>query len=53
MGGLRPEEVRERADGAIDEIIYVLTQPRDKLAAEYRDKQVQPKRLIKEKPIFR
>jgi len=35
LASLKPEEVRERADGAIEEIIKVLTAPAEKLAQEY------------------
>ncbi len=52
LGGLRPEEVRARADGAIEEVVYVLTQPPEKLAAEYRDQKVEPKGKFRPKPLF-
>lgn len=38
LGGLKPEAVQAKADRVVDELIYVVTQPRDKLAAEYRGK---------------
>ena len=52
LGGLRPEEVRAKAEGAIDEIVYVLTQPAEKLAAEYREQRVEPKSKFRPKPLF-
>jgi|Deesub1362A_J573_1020465.scaffolds.fasta_scaffold00216_6 hypothetical protein len=37
-GGLPPEEVRKKAEHTIDEVIYVLTTPAEKLEREYREK---------------
>ncbi|MBI4641580.1 MAG: hypothetical protein HY731_12850 [Candidatus Tectomicrobia bacterium] len=35
LGGLRPDEVKKKAEGALEEVIYILTQPREKLEKEY------------------
>jgi len=38
VGGLKEEAVREKADNALEEIIHVLTESKDKLSQEYREK---------------
>ncbi len=52
LGGLRPEEVRARAEAAVDGVVYVLTQPAEKLSAEYREQKVEPKSKFRPKPLF-
>ncbi len=52
LGGLRPEEVWARADGAVAEVVYVLTQPAEKLSAEYREQKAEPKSKFRPKPLF-
>ncbi len=42
VGGLKEEAVREKADNALEEIIHVLTESKDKLSQEYKEK-VYPK----------
>ncbi|MDP2951857.1 MAG: hypothetical protein Q8O76_00895, partial [Chloroflexota bacterium] len=52
MGGLRQEEVWQRADQVIEELLHVLTERREKLAQEYRGRYPQPKSTFKPKPLF-
>ncbi|MBI2909161.1 MAG: hypothetical protein HYX92_16065 [Chloroflexi bacterium] len=52
MGGLKKEEVHAKADSVLDEIVYVLTTPKEKLAKEYRGKAPEQKGTFKPKPLF-
>lgn len=52
LAGLPPDQVKEKALGAVDEIIHVLTYPAESLADEYREKYLQAKGLFKWKPLF-
>lgn len=52
MGGLTKDEVYAKADKLVDDIVYVLTTPREKLAKEFRGKAPQQKGTFKPKPIF-
>lgn len=52
MDRLKKEEVQEIAEKAFPEIIYVLTQPTQKLAAEYREKHRSSQSIFKRKGIF-
>ncbi|MBI2910234.1 MAG: hypothetical protein HYX92_21540 [Chloroflexi bacterium] len=40
FGTLSPEALKKAADEAIDEVIYVLTQPSEKLEADYFERHV-------------
>ena len=52
IGGLKPEEVQRKAEMAIEEIVHVLTSPRDVLEKEYTGKYPAQKAAFKPKPIF-
>jgi hypothetical protein len=52
MGGLRADEVHARAEGAVDQIIHALTAPRDVLAEENRNRVVESRRRVRDKPLF-
>ncbi|MBI2908075.1 MAG: hypothetical protein HYX92_10535 [Chloroflexi bacterium] len=52
MGGLSEKEVWAKAEKAVDDIIYVLTTPREKLGKEFRGKAPEQKGTFKPKPIF-
>ena len=52
IGGLRKEAVWAKADSVFDDIIYVLTAPREKLAKEFRGKAPEQKGTFKPKPLF-
>lgn len=52
IGQAKPERVYQVADSAFGEMVDALTQPREQLAAEYRGKYAQPKKVIGPKPIF-
>jgi hypothetical protein len=36
----------------VDEVVYVLTRPAEKLSAEYREQKVEPKSKFRPKPLF-
>jgi len=42
MGGLKKDEVWARAEAVLDDVVAVLTTPREQLAARYRGVYVQP-----------
>ena len=52
MGGLKPEEVRRKAEMAIEEIVHVLTSPREVLDKEYTGNYPEQKAVFRPKPIF-
>ena len=52
MGGLKKDEVYVKADSVLEDIVYVLTTPREKLAEEFRGKYPEQKGTFKPKPIF-
>ncbi|MBI4595476.1 MAG: hypothetical protein HY730_03755 [Candidatus Tectomicrobia bacterium] len=52
LAGQPPDEVKNKALGAVDEIIHVLTYPPESLAEEYKARYLQVKGLFKWKPLF-
>lgn len=52
MGGLRTDEVNERAEQAVAEIVRALTESRDTLAEENRNRVVETRRRVRDKPLF-
>ncbi|MBI2908993.1 MAG: hypothetical protein HYX92_15225 [Chloroflexi bacterium] len=52
IGGLEREAVWAKADSVIDDIVHVLTAPREKLAKEFRGRYPEPKGTFRPKPIF-
>ncbi len=52
MDRLKKEEVREIAEKALKQIMYVLTQPSQELSAEYKEKYHPSKGIFKRKGIF-
>ena len=42
MGGLKKDEVWAKAEAVLDDVVAVLTTPREQLAARYRGVYVQP-----------
>ncbi len=42
MGGLKKDEVWAKAEAVLDDVVAVLTPPREQLAARYRGVYVQP-----------
>ena len=39
MAGIREEVVKEKAEAAVEEVLYVLTKPKEILESEFIDKQ--------------
>jgi hypothetical protein len=39
IGGLTPKEVQDKADGAIEQVLRLLTKPREELAASWNQRQ--------------
>lgn len=52
LAGLKPDGVELRVDAVLDEVVYVLTTERHKLAEEYKGKYLQEKRQFRAKSIF-
>lgn len=53
LAGLKPDEVRARAEAALGDVIHVLTRPRVALSQEYKGKVYpQPKKIFRAKHIF-
>ena len=52
LGGLGREEVRAKADGAIEEVLRVVSDKRETLAAKYRGQYPKQKSIIRPKPMF-
>lgn len=52
MGGLRPDEVHQRAAQAVEEIVRALTVAREVLAEENRNRVVETRRRVRDKPLF-
>lgn len=53
LAGLKPDEVRARAEAALADVIHVLTRPRVALSQEYRGRiYPQPKKIFRAKPLF-
>jgi len=52
MDRLGKEEVREAAERALKEIVYVLTQPPQRLSAEYKEKYQAPRGIFRRKGTF-
>jgi len=52
MDRFKKEEVRKIAEQALSEIIYVLTQPAQKLAGEYKEKYHPSRGIFKSKGVF-
>ena len=50
LGGLKPEEVHRKAEMPIEEIVHVLTTPRDMLEKQYTGKYPEQKAAFKPKP---
>lgn len=44
LAGNKPDEVTQKAAAIVDEVLAILTQPAEKLAAEYRGKFLKPAR---------
>jgi hypothetical protein len=42
LAGNKPDVVEQKAQAVVDEVIAILTQPAEKLAAEYRGKFLRP-----------
>ena len=42
LAGNKPDEVAQKAAAVVEEVIAILTQPAEKLAAEYRGKFLKP-----------
>jgi hypothetical protein len=52
LGGLHKDEVRAKADAAVAEVLRVLTDRREALAAQYRGQYPKPKSIFRPKPVF-
>ncbi len=52
LGGLRRDEVQAMADGAVEEVLHVLTGKRETLAAQHRNQYPLPRSIVRPKPIF-
>jgi len=53
VADLKPEEVHALAERVFGEIVYALTEPREKLMAELRDKTYpMPSRVFAPRPVF-
>ena len=53
VGGQNPKDVMAKADAVVDEVVYVLTQPLEQLAKEYRGRFAEPRSRLRPKPLFR
>lgn len=52
LGSLAEARIREIADDVMDEIIFALTQPKDRLAEGYTGKYLRMKRRVRYKQLF-
>ncbi len=43
LAGLKPEEVKKKANNVAEEVIQILTQPAERLAQEYRSRFLKPR----------
>lgn len=51
MGGIGADEVRQKANGAIDEVVHVLTESRESLEREYRGRYPRQRATFSAKPL--
>ena len=43
LAGIKPEEVKRKANSVVEEVVRILTQPADRLAQEYRSRFLKPR----------